>query len=167
MVAPAPPAPPARAAQTTTDGDWRNDGLVYPKGADMADGPSGSISSERLRRAAPRATAGVAGDAPLAAELEGLQGRPPQVLVQDAGAALRPIAPRWRYGSRGARTRANAPRRPAAGRWRDRWTGSSGAGRLPGLAAGWLAKSGCCVPYPSVIWIGGLRRISSKERPEC
>jgi hypothetical protein len=26
-----------------TDGDWRNDGLVYPKGADMTDGPAGSI----------------------------------------------------------------------------------------------------------------------------
>lgn len=37
MVAPEAPAPPA--AQTTTDGDGRNGALVYPKGADQADGP--------------------------------------------------------------------------------------------------------------------------------
>jgi hypothetical protein len=75
--------------------------------------------SERLRRAAPRVTAGVAGDAPLAAELEGLQGRPPQVLVQDAGAVLCPIGPSvaiWIAWSANARKRAATTRRGALAR---------------------------------------------------
>jgi hypothetical protein len=60
--------------------EWRNEGLVYPKGADLTESPAGP------RGFAERATRnGGMGDAPLAAALEVLPGRPLQVLVQDAG----------------------------------------------------------------------------------